>query len=110
MEIKKHEKMDAYAIKFTVEENGKLLGRSYLYIIFNELHHEPYGLLEDVFVEQEARGRGIGTILLDAVIKEAKEKKCYKLIATSRHSREHVHEWYKKTGFKEHGIEFRMDL
>lgn len=44
------------AIKITVEENGQVLGRAYLYLIKNDLHDKPYGLLEDVFVEEKARG------------------------------------------------------
>jgi hypothetical protein len=35
---------------------------------------------------------------------------CYMLIATSRHSRPKVHDLYRRLGFEDHGIEFRMDL
>lgn len=98
------------AIKITVEENGKVMGRAHMYLIKNDLHEEPYGLLEDVFVKEEFRGRGLGTKLTQAVIDEAKARRCYKLIATSRESREAVHKLYEKLGFKKYGIEFRMDF
>jgi len=42
-------------------------------LIYNDLHPEPYGLLEDVFVEEEFRGQGIGKSLVRAVIEKAKE-------------------------------------
>lgn len=109
MELKKQEKQ-TNAIKFEAVESGKVIGRAYLYLIHNDLHSKPYGLLEDVFVEEEYRGQGIGTKLIQAVIKEAKEKGCYKLIGTSRHFRPKVHEMYEKLGFKNYGVEFRINL
>lgn len=98
------------AIKFTAEENGKILGRAYLYILYNDLHKEPFGFMEDVFVEEESRGRGIGTKLINGIIAEAKKENCYKLICTSRYENVKVHALYDKLGFKDHGKEFRIDL
>ncbi len=109
MEIKQEIKKPE-AVKIIVEDNGKIVGRAYLYLINNDLHKEPYGLLEDVFVEENQRGKGTGTKLVQAVIDEAKKRDCYKLIATSRKSREQVHEWYLKFGFEDYGCEFRMEL
>lgn len=76
----------------------------------NDLHKVPFGLLEDLFVDEGARGKGIGTALINDAIKLAKKKSCYKLIATSRHRRKGVHELYRRLGFRNHGIEFRMDF
>lgn len=98
------------AIKFIAKENGKEIGRAFLYLIYNDLHSEPYGLLEDVFVDETGRGKGIGNALVLAVIDEAKKKGCYKLIATSRTSRSQIHAWYERLGFKQYGLEFRMDF
>ncbi|MBI4426884.1 MAG: GNAT family N-acetyltransferase [Candidatus Magasanikbacteria bacterium] len=109
MEITKSE-IKSKAIKFTIEKDGKVAGRAYLYLIYNNLHKESYGFLEDVFVEDVYRGQGIGGELVGAVIEEAKKLGCYKLIGTSRHSRSEVHEFYKKLGFEDYGVEFRMDL
>lgn len=97
-------------VKFSVEIDGKDIGKAYLYILRNDLHPKPFGLLEDVFVDENLRGRGIGTQLIKRVIKEARNNKCYKLIATSRYSRPDIHKLYERLGFKNYGIEFRMDL
>ncbi len=110
MQIKKQIIHDKYVIKFTAEADDKIIGRAYLYLIYNDLHVEPYGLLEDVFVMGEYRSQGIGRQLVQKVIDEAKALKCYKLVGTSRHSREQVHRFYKTLGFKDHGIEFRIDF
>lgn len=110
MSIKRHEDHRLFRIKFSVEEDGKEVGRASLCIIYNDLHEEPYGLLEDVFVEESYRGKGYGRGLVHAVIDEAKRRHCYKLIGTSRNSRQEVHAIYEKYGLKKYGVAFRMDL
>ena len=86
------------------------MARAYLDILYNGLHEEPFGLLEDVYVDENFRGKGLGTRVVNKVMELAKENKCYKLIATSRHSRPKVHELYRKIGFEDWGREFRMDF
>jgi GNAT superfamily N-acetyltransferase len=86
------------------------IARAYLYVMTNDLHEEPFGLLEDVFVDEAQRGSGLGTAMVTEVIAAAREAGCYKLIATSRASRPSVHELYEHLGFEQYGIEFRMNL
>jgi GNAT superfamily N-acetyltransferase len=97
-------------IRFSFHDSENEIARAYLYLMHNDLHKEPFGLLEDVYVDEKYRGQGIGSKLIQNVIKTAKEKNCYKLIATSRNSREQVHQLYKKLGFKNYGIEFRLNF
>ncbi len=82
----------------------------FLVVISNDRHAESYGLLENVYVEPEFRGRGIGTKLLQEIIAEAKRIGCYKLLGQSRYGKENVHDLYLSLGFKDHGKNFRMDL
>ena len=98
----------AEGIKFFIKNDGKEVARAFLYIMNNDLKKEPFGLLEDLFVDENLRGQGIGTELLNMVISEAKKLGCYKLVATSRYEREGVHKMYEKNGFKKFGIEFKM--
>jgi len=106
----RQENVRAKGLKFTCRHEGKVVGRAFLYIMRNELHDRPFGLLEDVFVEPDQRGKGLATTLVQQVIAEAKKRGCYKLVATSRHERAKVHELYFKLGFKSRGIEFRIDF
>ena len=101
----------AKGIRFSVEKDGREVGRAYLYLLKNDLHSQPFGLLEDVFVEQDYRGAGVAKELLEAVMAEAMES-CYKLVATSRDdgTRTSVHEWYIRLGFTKYGTEFRMNF
>ena len=109
MEIK-YKKARAKGIKFVAEINSKEVGRAFLYLMYNDLHKQPFGLIEDIFVNESCRGQGIGTELVNKAIKEARKQNCYKLIVTSRYSRPKVHVLYKRLGFKDWGKEFRMDL
>ena len=110
MEIISKKENTSLRIKFEAKEGGTLLGWAYIYIIYNDLHKEPYGFLENLFVEEEHRGRGVGKKLIENLIKEARAQGCYKLIGTSRYDRPEVHAMYEKIGFKDYGKEFRMDL
>ena len=98
------------AFKLEAMEQDKLIGWVYLYIIKNDLHEQPYGLMENLFINEDFRGKGMGGGLVDALIELAKKQGCYKLIGTSRESNLVAHKLYEKKGFQKHGLEFRMDL
>lgn len=105
------EPQSARGIRFSMEgEHRREVARAHLYIMHNDLHAVPFGLLEDVYVDESRRGEGLGTELVRAVIDAAREAQCYKLIATSRVSRPKVHTLYERLGFENHGFEFRMEL
>ncbi len=108
--INSHQQV-SQVIKFEAVLNNQIVGRLFLYLIFNQLHSQPYGLLEDLFVEPKFRHRGIGQELVLTAINQAKKLGCYKLIGTSRFSRSKVHRFYQeKFGFQKYGYEFRLDL
>ena len=104
------ETITAKGIKFSLVENNQEIARAYLYLMHNDIHQEPFGLLEDVYVAESQRGKGLGTKLFQQVMHAAREQGCYKLIATSRKSRPKVHQLYKRLGFIERGLEFRIDF
>jgi GNAT superfamily N-acetyltransferase len=110
MKLKKTIKKNVYGVKISFEEKGKEIGRALLYVINNELHQRPFGLLEDVFVHQEYRSQGLGSKLVKQVIAEAKKRKCYKLIATSRNSKPELQKFYKKFGLNVWGVEYRKNF
>lgn len=97
-------------IKFIAFDGENEIGHVYLYLIYNDLHSEPAGYLENMFVDEVYRGSKVGSALLDAVLVEARRLRCYKIVSTSRESRQHVHEWYERTGFEKYGFAFRMNL
>jgi GNAT superfamily N-acetyltransferase len=100
----------AHGLRFSIDEEGTEIARAYLYVMHNDLHAAPFGLLEDVFVDEAHRGGGLGTRLVTEVVAAAREAGCYKLIATSRASRPKVHQLYRQLGFQDYGLEFRLNL
>ena len=106
----RREDRPARGIRFSIAGADGEAARAYLYIMTNDLHAAPFGLLEDVFVAESERGGGLGTTLVREAIAAAREAGCYKLIATSRTSRPRVHALYERLGFTSHGLEFRLQL
>jgi GNAT superfamily N-acetyltransferase len=101
------------SIKYSItdpQNTNKEIAHVYLYLLTNDLHQEPFGFIEDLYVEESHRGQGLGTQLINHVIQQAKAHNCYKLICTSRHARDQIHKMYEKHGFKNYGLEFRMDF
>ena len=105
-----NEKIDSKAIKLILKDNNQEIGRAFLYLIYNDLHQQPYAYLEDVFINEEFRNRGYGVKLVQEIIRQAKELGCYKIIGTSRNSRDNVHKFYLALGFSDYGKEFRINL
>lgn len=107
----KKQKFSTNQIKFFIEKDGREIARAFLVPIFNQLHKKPYGLLEDVFVEEEFQGMDSGTKLVLEAEKEAKALGFYKIIATSRFiGRAKVHQFYKRLDFNCYGYDFRKNL
>ena len=55
MEVQQ-KRISATGIRFSLVDAGRQeVARAYLYILSNDLHKQPFGLLEDVFVEASTR-------------------------------------------------------
>ncbi|MBS3061612.1 MAG: GNAT family N-acetyltransferase [Candidatus Diapherotrites archaeon] len=100
----------AKGIKYVIASDGIEIARAYLYVLKNDLHSEPWGFMEDVFVHDDFRGKGYGTAIVKRVIEGAAEHGCYKLICTSKHPETRAHAWYKGMGFQNIAQELRIDF
>jgi len=95
-------------VKIMVYRRPDEIGHLYLYVLKNDLHEEPFGFIEDVFVNERHRGNDHGKTLVKEAIGRAKARGCYKLILNTRSDR--LVAWYEDFGFTQRGAELRMDL
>ncbi len=87
------------SILLVAEEHGAVLGMMTL-VVFRI----PTGVrawIEDVVVDEAARGRGVGEALNRAAIQRAREAGATTIDLTSRPSREAANRLYNRLGFEE---------
>ncbi len=82
---------------FVAEENGKILGFAMYYIRFSTWKGQRL-YLEDFIVTEEARGKGIGTMLFERIIEEGKEKGFSGMMLQVLDWNEPAIKFYKKYG------------
>ena len=89
------------------ELDGKIVGSTTLLIEQKFIHEGGFvGHIEDVVVNKEFEGRGIGMKLVLSLLDIAKEKKCYKTILNCE---DKLIPFYEKIGFKQKSTEMRFD-
>jgi len=89
------------------ELNGKIVGSTTLLIEQKFIHGGGLvGHIEDVVVNKEFEGHGIGMKLVLSLLDVAKEKKCYKTILNCE---DKLLPFYEKIGFKQKSTEMRFD-
>jgi ribosomal protein S18 acetylase RimI-like enzyme len=89
---------NADTVVFVARDGGSILGS--LTLAFYRI---PTGLkawIEDVVVDSEARGRGVGELLNRAALDEARHRGAKDVSLTSRPSREAANRLYLRIGFE----------
>jgi N-acetylglutamate synthase-like GNAT family acetyltransferase len=105
--------LETTQVRFEVVDEVGQLARASGVIVRNQLHKEPYMLIEDVFVRDDARGRGMGVVVVNNCITEARILGCYKIVLCCRVKDElDLPTWYtNRFGFKRTvEVPMRMDL
>jgi GNAT superfamily N-acetyltransferase len=68
------------------------------------------GNVDEMIVEENYRGQGIGKKLMERITEIAKEKNCKRLELESSFHREQAHEFYKELGFEQRAFLFSKEL
>ena len=70
----------------------------------------PYAIIENVVVDEAARGQRHGEALVEQAVEEARRAGCYKVSLTSNKRRSDAHRFWKRLGFVQTHEAFRIDL
>lgn len=92
---------------FVAQHQGRIIGSTTLLIEQKFIHDGgKVGHIEDVVVLKEFQSKGIGVIIIKAVLEYAKSQGCYKTILDCDDS---VRPFYEKLGFARHSNGMRYD-
>ena len=80
-------------------EGKSVLGWTHI-SIYNMIYYQKLGNILGLIVDQNARGKGAGKLLMAAAEKWAKKKGCAGVIVNSAESRKDAHTFYEKIGYR----------
>ncbi len=93
------------------EENGEVVGSLELIIIPNLSHKGlPWALVENVIVDEASRRTGIGRMMMEYAVSQARSNGCYRISLSSNNHRKEAHKFYESLGFQGTSIGFRLYL
>lgn len=93
-------KQDNNNFLFVYEENGELLGTIFLTLCMSPAYEfRPYGLVEYVYVIEDARGKGIGSSLMKHVEDFCISKHCTRISLMSSAHRLEAHKFFERRGY-----------
>ena len=93
------------------EDDGRIVGALVLAIVENITRKgTPYAIIENVVVDEDARGQRHGEALIEQAVEEARQADCYKVSLTSNKRRSEAHRFYERLGFAQTHEAFRIDL
>lgn len=92
---------------FVAVHNNRVIGATTLLIEQKFIHDGgKVGHIEDVVVSKEHQSKGVGAIIIRAVLEYAKAQGCYKTILDCDDA---IMRFYEKLGFARHSNEMRYD-
>jgi GNAT superfamily N-acetyltransferase len=94
---------------YVATRGGTVVGTFALLIMDNLAHQgAPSGVVEDVVVHQDWRGKGIGRLMMKYALARCTDAGCYKMTLSSNLNREAAHRFYESLGFETHGYSFTV--
>ena len=92
------------------EENGIILGMASISFNLALRYNGEYCQLEELVVDQDARGKNVGGLLIEETLRLAKNRGCKEFGLYLLESTKHNQPFYEKYGFVKIGDEMRQSL
>jgi N-acetylglutamate synthase-like GNAT family acetyltransferase len=85
---------------FVAESVGKLIGTVQITLCPDIMYrHQPYAIVENLFVREEARRQGAGKALLDKIERLCLDRDCSKIMLLSSSHRKNAHHFFQSMGY-----------
>jgi GNAT superfamily N-acetyltransferase len=96
---------------YVAVKDGQIVG-TFTLLIMDSLAHrgKPSGIVEDVVVDEQWRGKGIGKLMMQFAMNYCRRAGCTKLALSSNMKRLAAHQFYESLGFQKRGYSFRIDF
>lgn len=93
--------LDSPALRlFVLEAEGAVVATTYLNLIPNLTRGvAPYAVIENVVVDADRRGKGLGKAIMASTLDVAWAAGCYKVMLMTGSRRPSTHAFYKRCGF-----------
>jgi GNAT superfamily N-acetyltransferase len=95
---------------FIAGEDGRPLGLIALHCCHMIQYRTPIARITALVVDQRARRRGIGRLLIDRALRWAMQRGCEFVELTSALNRAEAHAFYRDLGFEPNSLRFRKPL
>ena len=93
------------------EEAGEVIGSLVLVIVPNLSHGaRPWAVIENVIVDERYRRRGVGRLLMEYAVSQARAMDCCRIGLDSNKIRDEAHQFYGAMGFETSAYSFRMSF
>lgn len=83
-----------------LEVEGEMIGFVNLLTIYSIWSYGKALIIDDIYIREEQRGRGIGKEVMDAVVQYAKEKEYKRIQFQAEKNNEKAQAFYRKLGFE----------
>ena len=74
------------------------------------LHRGLSGLIDEIIIAKNYRGKGLGKQLLSSAIEKSRQLGCCEVEVSTEKTNIKAREFYRQCGFKERGVLFEIDL
>ena len=93
-------RQDSNNYLFVADENGTVVGTAFLTLCLDPMFgSQPFGVVENVVVDETVRGRGIGRQLFEHLERVCKERNCSKIMLLSNAKRTRGHTFFRGLGY-----------
>ncbi|MGC4942353.1 GNAT family N-acetyltransferase [Kribbella sp. DT2] len=87
---------------YVLERDGAVVATTYLNLVPNLTRgSRPYAVIENVVVDEQHRGTGLGQEIMAGTLQAAWDAGCYKAMLMTGSKRESTHAFYRACGFRD---------